>query len=92
MLNHKDSMEERMEKTQKKLIRGVVVSDKMDKSVIVRVERTYVHKRLGKVMRTSKKYAAHDENEQARIGDTVEMYEGRPVSKTKYMYIWRVVS
>lgn len=85
-------MKEAMQSPQKKVIRGIVESDKMDKTVIVRVERTYVHKTLGKVMRTSKKYAAHDEHKQASVGDTVEMYEGRPVSKTKYMYIIRVVS
>ena len=88
-------MEETMQKAQpenKKFVRGVVESDKMEKTIVVRVERTYVHKRFGKVMRTSKKYAVHDEHKQAHIGDTVEIYEGRPVSKTKYMYLQRVVS
>lgn len=70
---------------------GKVVSDRMDKTVVVKVERTYMHPRLKKVMRTSKKYKVHDENEQAALGDTVAIYEGRPVSKTKYMYLSHVV-
>ena len=85
-------MKETIQTPQKRVIRGIVESDKMDKTVVVRVERTFVHKRFGKVVRTSKKYPAHDEHKVARVGDTVEMYEGRPVSKTKYMYILRVVS
>ena len=70
---------------------GEVVSDKMDKTVVVKVTRTYTDQTFHKVMRSSKKYKVHDENEQAKIGDKVEFYEGRPVSKTKYMYLSRVV-
>lgn len=75
----------------KRIFRGQVVSDKMDKTVVVRVERTYIHPLLEKVIRTSKKYKVHDESETAHLGDVVEIYEGRPVSKTKYMYLARVV-
>ncbi|MFI5333102.1 MAG: 30S ribosomal protein S17 [Candidatus Babeliales bacterium] len=71
---------------------GMVTSDLMDKTIVVRVERTYTHPEFHKTMRTTKKYKVHDEQEQAKIGDTVEFYEGRPVSKTKYMYLARVVS
>jgi small subunit ribosomal protein S17 len=83
-------------KTQKndkkqRLITGRVVSDKMLKTIVVVVERTYMHKRLAKVMRAVKKYKVHDEHQAARIGDLVEIYEGRPVSKTKYMYLARVI-
>jgi small subunit ribosomal protein S17 len=75
----------------KRTLTGHVVSDKMDKTIVVRVERTYIHPRLQKVMRTAKKYKVHDEAEAAHIGDVVEIYQGRPVSKTKYMYLARVI-
>lgn len=71
---------------------GEVISDKMEKTVVVRVERTYVHPVLQKVVRTDKRYKVHDELEQAHVGDLVEITEGRPVSKTKYMYLSRVLS
>jgi small subunit ribosomal protein S17 len=74
-----------------RLLTGQVISDKMDKTVLVRVERTYTHPRLNKVMRTFKKYKVHDEKESAAPGDIVEFYEGRPLSKTKYMYLSRII-
>lgn len=83
-----------METKQTKPVRlysGVVVSDAMDKTVVVVAERTYKHPVLGKVMRATKKYKVHDEAELAKVGDVVDFYEGRPVSKTKYMYLARVV-
>lgn len=70
---------------------GEVVSDKMDKTIVVKVSRTHTDETFHKVLRSSKKYKVHDEKEQAKIGDKVEFYEGRPVSKTKYMYLSRVV-
>jgi len=70
---------------------GEVVSDKMDKTIVVRVERSYIHPLLKKVMRTSKKYKVHDDSQSASQGDIVEIYEGRPLSKTKYMYLARIV-
>ena len=73
-------------------LKGLVVSDKMQKTIVVEVERTNMHPRLQKVMRTVKKYKVHDENEAASTGDYVEFYQGRPVSKTKYMYLAGVVS
>jgi len=75
----------------KRVVTGHVVSDKMDKTIVVLVERTYIHPRLQKVMRIAKKYKVHDEAEAAHIGDTVEIYQGRPVSKTKYMYLACVI-
>ncbi len=74
-----------------RMLTGQVISDKMDKTVVVRVERSYMHPRLKKVMRTSKKYKVHDDLESASIGDIVEIYQGRPLSKTKYMYLARIV-
>jgi small subunit ribosomal protein S17 len=80
------------QKTNKRMKIGTVVSDKMDKTVVVKVTRDYQHPLFNKVVRTSKKYKVHDDKEQASVGDTVEFYEGRPVSKTKYMYLSRVVN
>ncbi|MCL4229570.1 30S ribosomal protein S17 [Candidatus Dependentiae bacterium] len=83
-----------MEKTQKNSTRihlGTVISDAMDKTVVVAEDRTYRHPAFGKVMRATKRYKVHDESEQAQVGDLVEFCEGRPVSKTKYMYLTRVV-
>lgn len=78
-------------KNQKRVLSGVVVSDKMDKTIVVKSERTFRHPLLGKTMRCSKKYKVHDESGQAHMGDLVEFYEGRPVSKTKYMYLGRII-
>lgn len=75
----------------KRMLTGEVISDKMDKTVVVRVERSYTHPRLKKVMRTSKKYKVHDDSEVANVGDIVEICEGRPQSKTKYMYLTRIL-
>jgi len=75
----------------RRVLTGEVISDKMDKTVVVRVERTFTHPRLKKVMRTSRKYKVHDEAGTSSVGDIVEIYEGRPVSKTKYMYLGRIV-
>ncbi len=70
---------------------GKVVSDKMNKTVVVTLERTYTDSRFHKTKRSFKKYKVHDENEQAKVGDVVEFYQGRPVSKTKYMYLSRIL-
>jgi small subunit ribosomal protein S17 len=74
-----------------RMLTGEVISDKMDKTVVVRVARNYTHPRFKKVMHTSKKYKVHDESESASLGDIVEIYEGRPLSKTKYMYLSRII-
>lgn len=66
---------------------GRVVSDKMDKTVTVLVERKVKHPLIGKVMRRSKKFHAHDENNDCREGDLVVIEESRPLSRTK---TWRV--
>ena len=75
----------------KKTLEGVVVSDKMDKTIVVSVDRVFRHALLGKVMKVSKKYKVHDEKKEAKVGDFVEIYEGRPASKTKYMYFAKVI-
>lgn len=70
---------------------GKVVSDKMEKTVVVEITRTFKHPRVHKILRKTKKYKVHDEQGLAKTGDIIEFYEGRPVSKTKYMYISRIV-
>jgi small subunit ribosomal protein S17 len=67
----------------KRTLTGRVVSDKMEKTVTVLVERRVAHPKYGKVIVQSKKYHAHNENNQAKAGDLVEIVETRPVSKTK---------
>ena len=67
---------------------GTVVSDKADKTVTVLVERRFAHPLYGKGVARSKKYHAHDENNEYRVGDKVRIVETRPLSKTKR---WRVV-
>lgn len=75
----------------KKILTGTVISDKMQKTVVVEVERTFRHPLFNKTVRVKRKYKVHDEQGQAKVGDIVAFYEGRPVSKTKYMYLERVV-
>ena len=75
----------------KRVLVGEVISDKMDKTVVVEVVRDYRHPLFKKVVTKSKKYKVHDTDEKANIGDVVEIYEGRPKSKTKYMYLSRVI-
>ena len=70
---------------------GVEVSDKMDKTNTVAVELDKRHPLYGKVYKTTKKFKAHDENNEAKIGDTVEIMETRPLSKDKYFRLVRIV-
>lgn len=79
------------EQAKKKTKVGVVVSDKMDKTIVVEIERVYKHPEFKRILKSKKKYKVHDEQDIAHVGDVVEIYEGRPVSKTKYMYLMRVV-
>jgi len=72
----------------KRILTGTVTSDKMDKSVTVLVERKVKHPLYGKIIRRSKKYHAHDENNVHKMGETVRIEETKPISKTK---TWRVL-
>ena len=67
----------------KKILNGVVVSDKPNKTITVMVERKYQHPVLKKVVKTKKKYHAHDENNSYKNGDSVSIIETNPISKTK---------
>jgi len=76
------------ERNQRKTRIGLVVSNKMDKSVVVKVQRQVVHPKYGRTMRLSARYAVHDEKNECTVGDRVRIMETRPLSKTKR---WRVV-
>ncbi len=78
-------------KAQRKLLVGVVVSDKMSKTVMVEVGRTTRHRLYGKVLRRTKKYMAHDEESVCRVGDRVEIIESRPLSRRKRWAVKRIV-
>jgi small subunit ribosomal protein S17 len=67
----------------KRILEGVVVSDKADKTVVVKVERRFTHPVMKKTVRRSKKYHAHDEKNAAKLGDIVRIQECRPMSKLK---------
>jgi len=67
----------------KRILVGTVTSDKTDKTVTVKVERKVKHPLYGKIIRRSKKYHAHDENNEYTVGDVVRIEETRPISKTK---------
>ena len=86
--NATESSAEGTERAARKSRVGVVVSDKGDKTIIVKVERRIAHPLYGKRVKRSTKYHAHDENNEHRIGDTVRITETRPLSKLKR---WRVV-
>ncbi|MCQ8782434.1 30S ribosomal protein S17 [Mangrovibrevibacter kandeliae] len=67
----------------KRVLQGTVVSDKNDKTVVVLVERRFTHPLFKKTVRRSKKYKAHDELNECKVGDTVSIQETRPISKDK---------
>ena len=77
-----------MERNLRKERIGVVVSDKMEKSIVILVERKVKHPKYGKFVKKSTKFMAHDEKNEANIGDTVRIMETRPLSKNK---CWRLV-
>lgn len=80
-------MADNTERNTRKERQGVVVSDVQDKTIVVRVERRTTHPLYGKTLSRSKKYHAHDEDNTARVGDTVRIQETRPYSKLKR---WRL--
>ena len=84
---NKQAAQAENERGRRKTRVGTVVSDKMDKTVVVKVERRLAHPLYGKQVTRSKKYHAHDENTEYHIGDVVRITETRPLSKQKR---WRV--
>ena len=77
-----------MERNLRKTMSGMVSSDKMDKTVVVKVQNNVKHPEYGKIVKRTYKLKAHDENNECRIGDRVRVMETRPLSKDKR---WRVV-
>jgi small subunit ribosomal protein S17 len=75
----------------KKILVGMVLSDKMDKTVVVQVKRLFMHPRYKKYVRKNVTYKAHDEMNQCRIGDKVQIIESRPISKDKHWRVSKVV-
>ncbi len=84
-------MENNMERNLRKVREGIVVSDKMDKTVVVEVRENKKHPLIGKIVRTTKKFKAHDENNECGIGDRVEIAETRHYSKDKYFRVVRII-
>lgn len=82
---------ENTQKTKKKELMGLIISDKMDKSVVVQVERFVQHKMYKKFIKQYKKYHAHDEKNECRIGDAVKIVETRPLSKLKRFRVTEIV-
>ena len=80
-----------MERNARKVYRGTVVSDKMDKTITVMVETKKTHPLYGKRVKYSKKFKAHDENNESRIGDKVVIMETRPLSATKRFRLVEIV-
>ena len=67
----------------KRILKGKVIRNKSEKTIIVDVESTYMHKKYKKILRKNKKFAVHDEENVSKIGDVVQIIESRPISKTK---------
>lgn len=78
-------------KAHEKILEGEVVSNKMQKTIVVKVVRRLSHPLYGKVITRFKKYNVHDEENTAKIGDWVEIKESRPLSKTKHMVLSSIV-
>lgn len=80
-----------MERNLRKTRQGVVISDKMDKTVVVAIEDMVKHPLYGRIVKQTKKFKAHDENNEAHIGDTVLIMETRPLSKDKRFRVAKIV-
>ena len=83
---------ETVEQTTGKIMIGKVVSDKMQKTIVVQVERTVTHPKYGKILRRRSKLHAHDENEVCKVGNIVKIRESRPLSKLKNWVLVEVIS
>jgi len=84
-------MSEELQRGIRKTRQGIVVSDKMDKTIVVQVNTLKSHPLYGRTMKRSTRFQAHDENGEAGIGDTVEIMECRPISKNKNWRLLKVV-
>ncbi|MBR2810103.1 MAG: 30S ribosomal protein S17 [Solobacterium sp.] len=79
------------ERNRRKVLRGTVVSDKMDKTIVVEINTTKSHPLYGRRVKYSVKFKAHDENNEAKIGDLVEVMETRPLSKDKHFRLVKII-
>lgn len=84
-----EKIKEKKGKEKGNILKGVVVSDKMDKTVIVTVSRFIKHPLYGKFYKVSKKYKAHDEDNKYKTGDKVEIIETRPISRDKHFKVFK---
>lgn len=75
------------ETTKNKILKGIVVSDKMDKTVVVAVTRFMKHPKYKKFLKITKKFKAHDENNASKVGDSVSLRQTRPISKDKHFKV-----
>ncbi len=80
-----------MERNDRRILTGTVVAQNADKTIAVRVENYIKHPKYGKRVKQSKKFATHDENNQAKVGDVVKIMETRPLSKTKRFRLLEIV-
>lgn len=87
-----DSLQNEAASSNKRKLEGVVISNKAEKSVVVEVERKFLHPRYRKTVRSHKKYLAHDEANTCNPGDRVVIVESRPISRRKHWVMERVVS
>ena len=81
-----------MARERRKVLVGRVISDKMDKTIVVQIERLKRHSRYGKVIRFHNKYKAHDEQNSAKMGDLVKIIESKPISKEKRWALVEILS
>ncbi len=81
-----------MERNTRKVFSGIVVSTKMNKTIVVNVERKYLHPLYKKQVISHKKYHVHDEKQEAKVGDFVRIIETRPISKTKFYRLQKIVT
>jgi small subunit ribosomal protein S17 len=79
------------ERNSRKVLRGTVVSDKMDKTIVVEITTTHSHPLYGRQVKYSTKFKAHDENNEAKTGDIVEVMGTRPLSKDKHFRLVRII-
>jgi small subunit ribosomal protein S17 len=80
-----------MQQNRKVTKQGIVVSNKMDKTIVVKVERQYKHPLYKKIVRSHKKFKAHDENNECQEGDFVQIVESRPLSRSKRWALQRII-
>ena len=88
----KDTKEEAVQRGNRKERVGTVVSDCQEKTIIVEVERRTAHSLYKKVVKTSKKYTADDQKNEAKVGDKVKIIETRPLSKTKHWRLTEIIT